>query len=196
MLRLAERFYLLMMILPLIICAGCGDTLAKRKVAADEVQALILDAKDHLKAETAVARLLQIAQSQYSFGATLAAGAFGKIGEAARPAVPVLARLMTSKDKFVASAAARSLAELGPISEAAIPQLEDRIHHEYEWDVVWHAAEALGNIGRPAIGSLPLLRERLAECDEDSRRRGGERSDGEILPKRLREAIKKLEAYE
>lgn len=105
-------------------------------------------------------QLVEIARSDYSFAATLATSALGQLGEQSRPHIPTLGRLVRSSDPFVAREAALALRELGPLSLPALDDLEFRVGEGYQGtDVSVFSIQAIGEIGKAAESSLPLLTE-------------------------------------
>ena len=149
------------------------DTSARRRRVASEIQGIAEEARRHPDDPRYAERLIAIARGKYSFAATYATNAIGKIGAAARPVVSDLAELLDSPDRFVAREAALALGNLGPISETALPRLEQKVSEGTPGSqVAGFCALAIGRIGERARRSLPLLRSKIGSnrfLDDDLR---------------------------
>ena len=101
-----------------------------------------------------VPRLVEALGSPDLYVAGFAAWTLGNMGEAARPAVPALARAFSRDDMNAVVGAA--LARIGPAAAVAVPELTSALTDASN-AVRQHAARALGRIGpaaRPAAGAL------------------------------------------
>lgn len=91
-----------------------------------------------------------------------------RLGPAAKPAAPELARrLQGDSDANVRAAAARALGAMGEDAASQRLALESALADE-TWTVRYHAATALGNLGWRGFDSRVLL-EQAAHNDPDSR---------------------------
>jgi HEAT repeat protein len=91
-----------------------------------------------------------------------AAVALGRLGAAAKPAIPALIRAFS--DDAVCEAAIDSLGRIGP--PAIPPLLEEMKKVKKEEQVLrWRAAIALGRIGPAAADAVPVLAAALKEVD-------------------------------
>lgn len=86
--------------------------------------------------------------------------ALGKLGPAAKQAVPVLMKVLQNEVLHdflgVRSEAADTLGKIGLEAGAAVPALIE-VLKDKEWTVRSHAAQALGEIGVAALASVPAL---------------------------------------
>ncbi len=133
------------------------DTPMHRRIVHREIQSIIQKAKLHPDDATFCHELLRRAQSVYSFEASTAASALGRIGDAAIPVMKDIAKLMRSKNPYVRSEAAIALSNLGPRSAVVLDELVEQVKKVPSDEVSWFAAEALGEIGAPAVKYAPLL---------------------------------------
>ncbi len=96
------------------------------------------------------------------------AEALGRIGPAAAPAAPALAKLMTDKSAPVVMAAATALAAIGPDAKAAVPQLVAALDSSGDQpaEAAPAAAFALGRIGTASADAVPALQKLLQSKNE------------------------------
>ena len=87
-----------------------------------------------------------------------AAEALGKIGPAAKDAVPALTELLRDEDAYARSAAAEVLVKI--IGPAAMPKLVELLKDK-DTDVCFAAIEVIGKIGPAAKDAVPALAELL-----------------------------------
>ena len=149
------------------------DTIWRRKDVSRRIDAIVLNSKAHPDNSQHAKQLLEIANGDYSFAASRAAGALGKIGPAANPVLKDMAKLLESPDPNVRREVALAFSRLGPLSSPVLEELEAMVENSTS-DSAWFSAEAIGKIGIPAKRSLPLLRRRLgtgvAQFDDSLRR--------------------------
>ncbi len=72
----------------------------------------------------------------------------------------VLAKIvprLKDPEGFVRRAAALCLSDFGPLATSAIPELVERMRKEFDADVGWFSADALGNMGSLAAPAIPDL---------------------------------------
>lgn len=137
------------------------DTPTHRTLVAEDIREIVEAVQQDPSSRRFSKQLIERAHSSYEFEAAYATSAVGNIGDAASPFILDLAALMRSDSPVIRREAALSLAKLGPRSEPALPLLKKRIAMGHTDDTTWFAAEAIGNIGKPAVHCLPLLYDRL-----------------------------------
>ena len=99
-------------------------------------------------------------ESGSDFGRMYAATVFGDLGPEASRAVPWLTQSLNDRDPVVRRESALALSNIGPASEPAMDELMKTIRRSNS-DAAWFAADAMGNIGSPAIPHLPGLKTQL-----------------------------------
>ena len=124
-------------------------------------------------------------ESGSDFGRMYAATIFRDIGPDAARAVPWLSKSLNDPIPVVRRESALALSNIGPASEPAMDELMKTIRNS-DSDAAWFAAEAMGNIGSPAIAHLPELKQLLA----DTR---AEYGDDAPFTDSLEDAVAKLE---
>lgn len=162
----ASTFAVVAIVAVLAILTARGLYRIERKIVeqrTQEIQALVSSAQKHPHDLSFGNSILAIAEGDNDFLAVYATASLGDLGEAARPIIPRIARLMNARNGTVRREAARSLSRLGPISEDALPLLVAKIQSDSDYDVTYFAVEAIGAIGKPS--ALPALRTKLADSD-------------------------------
>ncbi|PQO37672.1 HEAT repeat domain-containing protein [Bremerella cremea] len=162
----ASTFAVVAIVAVLAILTARGLYRIERKIVeqrTQEIQALVSSAQKHPHDLSFGNSILAIAEGDNDFLAVYATASLGDLGEAARPIIPRIARLMNARNGTVRREAARSLSRLGPISEDALPLLVAKIQSDSDYDVTYFAVEAIGAIGKPS--ALPVLRTKLADSD-------------------------------
>lgn len=134
------------------------DTAANRRRVSLEVHRLVESSKVNPGDRSIAVSLLIRARSEYSFEATVATVGLGEIGDAANPIIENIAELMDSHDPYVRREAAIALANLGKRSTPVLDKLIRHVSKKPSGDESWFAAEAIGEIGEPAIEYIPLLK--------------------------------------
>jgi hypothetical protein len=137
------------------------DTSANRRRVSGEVRTLVQSAKANPGDTTIANNLLRRARSGYSFEATIATVGLGEIGDAAIPVIGEIADLMDSPDPYVRREAAITLSNLGKRSTPVLEKLVRQVSKRPSDDESWFAAEAIAEIGKPAIEHIPLLKSRI-----------------------------------
>jgi HEAT repeat protein/lysophospholipase L1-like esterase len=107
-----------------------------------------------------VPRLVEALGSPDRFVAAFGAWTLGNMGEAARPAVPALAREFSRDDMNAVVGAA--LARIGPAAAEAVGVLQEALGSENA-DRRWRAARTLGRIGPGAATAVPQLTSALTD---------------------------------
>jgi hypothetical protein len=153
------------------------DSLARRQRIHKRVTQLLEQAKQHPDDLTHIRELLKIAQGQYSFGATVATVAIGDAETSAKQILPEIASLLKSPNDFVAREAAIALGKQKQASRAVLEDLESAL--DRNGDTAVFAAEAVGEIGRAARRSVPVLKSKLGRW--------------KLLDDAITNAIKKIE---
>jgi len=143
---------------------------AERAVATIGTEAIPLLLKMVARRDTTARRILDNFGSNFRFlhlpwqqgQGEAAVWAFKILGQQAKPAVPVLVKLLGDQDAVVQFNAARSLAGLGPAAREALPALiaalQCRSGPAWQATAVREAAAlALGEIGAAAAAAIPQL---------------------------------------
>jgi hypothetical protein len=157
----------------LTIAAGCGETLADRREISrhtKELGAVIKAEQESEAGKEAMAELVEILHGDWSFAGVQACNVLSDLGPLAAPAVSDLIRTANCGDPFVEQDAIGALASIGP---AAAPALELLVGIVERATTLSHgglrslyAVEALGNLGEPALSTIPLL-QRASKSDND-----------------------------
>jgi HEAT repeat protein len=154
---------------PALLAALRDPSEPVRHAAAGALASLPLAAED-------VAALAALLESPDDYVSAFAAWSLGNLGQAAREAVPGLARaLARERTDAVVSAA---LARIGPAAADAVPALVAALR-EGSPQRRWRAARTLGRIGPPAAPAVPALTAALAD-DESAVRMHAARALGRI----------------
>jgi hypothetical protein len=114
---------------------------------------------DHGDARSLI-EIIDVLNGNWSFARTHAAVTLGDLGDKAKPAIPDLIRALDCGDHFVEREAAIALGKVSRGMPDAVDALSKKLSSD--WDVSIFSAEALGEIGAPAVVALPLLRELAA----------------------------------
>ncbi len=104
-----------------------------------------------LKAQ--VSTLIELLKGSNKYVCSLAAETLGKLGRAAKKAVPELREALKDKDEKVRRVAAKALAGIGQAAKKAIPDLVATLKDK-DREVCQNAAMALAAIGLPAVAAL------------------------------------------
>jgi len=137
------------------------DTASNRRRVSSEVRSLVQQANLNPQTNEIAIELLRRARSKYSFEATAATVGLGEIGDSAIPVIDELATLMDSSNPYVRREAANSLSKLGKRSTPVLEKLVRQVSKQPSDDESWFAADAIGEIGKPAIEYIPLLKSRI-----------------------------------
>ena len=113
-----------------------------------------------------VGQLASLVQDAKGVGRGLAAEALGRVGPAARSAVPVLVAAASDARPDVRWRAIWALGRIGPAAAPAVPLLRAALADP---DVRWRAADALGAIGPRAVEARPDLEALLADPSSNVR---------------------------
>ena len=164
--KIAICFIATLAALAIGICTGVipVDSIGRRRRVSREIDSLAETARLHPEDERYAKQLLKIANGNYSFAASHAAGSLGEIGEAAKPVLHEMAELLNSPNPFVEREIALAFEKLGPLSAPVLQSLEEKVA-QGTGDGACFSAQAIGKIGLPAVRSLPLLRRRLGSVN-------------------------------
>ncbi len=154
------------------------DTATKRKDICrflnDRAACVNADRSDSRSLE----EIIGVLNGNWSFARTNAAVVLGNLGQKAKPAIPDLIRALNCGDGFVEREAAIALGKVSRGMPDTVDGLSQKLSSD--WDVSIFSAEALGEIGAPAIVAIPALkavvatpgyRRRLAEVASRSIRK-------------------------
>jgi HEAT repeat protein len=165
---------------------GCGRTIGDRKAISDRAKELadIVRSNPHSnESQASLSKLIGILNGNWRFARCQAAYALGDLGDLASPAVPELMRAATCGDDFVEEASVDALSKIGPGAAPAVDLLIEKVELAMssgsEGLESWHAVVALGNIGKPALKSVPVLERALKSTDR-------------TLARHAQESLKKL----
>ena len=86
----------------------------------------------------------------------------GKLGPEAKSAVPALIESCRTGDYYLVDANVESLRKIGP---AAVPAIAGLLGDK-EKEIRLAAARALGKMGADAVSAVPILQDRVKECDD------------------------------
>ncbi|WP_397568391.1 HEAT repeat domain-containing protein [Schlesneria sp. T3-172] len=157
-----------------------ADTSYKRHVVLRHIKALQNDLRKNPSDPTSIAKLINITNGNYSFGATKATIALGEMAPFSLAVRKQMVLLLNSPNLYVQREAAISLANCGAGSVDVIEEMVNYLETEHSSrDSVGFVVEAIGNIGCPASQYIAVLRSRLGQ--------------GSVLDMQLLEAINKLE---
>jgi HEAT repeat protein len=154
------------------------ETRGDRIAVAEKLQSL---KKEFLANPSNLAPLNEMVSylnGNWSFARTYAVCTIGEIGPLAQPVVKDLIAALNCGDLFVEREAARSLGEVAVGMSEPVPYLIDKMQRPYR-DSAWFSAQALGEIGEPALVAIPALEE-------------ASHSHVEVMAYRAEEALKKL----
>jgi HEAT repeat protein len=106
--------------------------------------------------ERPLKEIVSVLRGDWSFARTGACVALGDLGPIAAAAIPDLIDALDSGDGYVEREAARALLTVAQNDPRPVPALTRKLQSAYD-DAAWFSAEALGNIGRPAVSAIPAL---------------------------------------
>lgn len=134
--------------------------------------------------QAALAELINMLNGESRFGRAKACLFLGELGEAAAPALPDLMRAATCGDGLIEQESVGAIANMGPAAAPAMDLLTEIVEAAVEASDGGlrglYAVRALGNIGLPALKTVPLLE--LAS-----------RSDYAILAEEAKAALQNLQ---
>jgi HEAT repeat protein/lysophospholipase L1-like esterase len=116
--------------------------------------------------EASVEPLARLVQETTGLGRGHAAEALGRLGPAARSAVPELVAAASDSRPDVRWRAIWALGRIGPAAAPAVPQLRAALADP---DLRWRAADALGAVGTRAIEARPELEALLTDPSSNVR---------------------------
>ncbi len=143
----------------------------RRQRLAHEVLQLGYAARDDPSDSRAAKKLLAMANGDEFYDASKATNAMGLMGEAARPHIPQIAKLLRHEDRWVRMEAVRTLEKLGPVSAEALPDLVSYLERcDSTGTRFKDTVDAIAKIGQPSVAALPKLRSRVGRGDESQDR--------------------------
>ena len=98
-----------------------------------------------------------VLNGKWGFAQTYACGVIRELGTKGSAFIPDLIRALNCGDQFTEREAARALGTAAVGDPQPVPALIQKLSEERR-DVGWFSAEALGNIGAPAISAIPALK--------------------------------------
>jgi HEAT repeat protein len=104
----------------------------------------------------ALAEITGVLSGNWSFARTKACTVLRELGPPASAAIPDLITALNCGDGFVEREAARALGSVARNDPRPVPALVEKLQY-FERDSGWFAAEALGDIGKPATSAIPEL---------------------------------------
>ena len=148
----------------LTVVSGCGETNQDRVEISRHTKELgktVIANPGSKQGDAALSELISILNGNWRFASCKACDALGDLGPSGAPAVPDLIRAAKRQEPFVSAAAVGALAQLGPTAVPALELLteivEVAVDNDYSDSRSLFAVDALGNIGRPALNTAPLL---------------------------------------
>jgi HEAT repeat protein len=139
---------------PQLAATLTGDNQAARDAALAELAGL-----DPSRAAEVAAALAELLADRSAQVRGRAAHSLGKLGEAAKPAVPALTKLIADQDEMVRRQAIAALREIRPDRKVMIPLMVDVLEHA-DPAMRMSAMASLAEVGAPAV---PALIEALAD---------------------------------
>jgi HEAT repeat protein len=139
-------------------CGGSNDAESpdSRKRLARHLADLVQRALAKPDDPAPLGEIVAVLKGKSTFGRSAACRALLELGPQARSATPELIRALNSRDYFVMREAARALGTVSRGMPDAVGPLTEKLALTH-LDVSAFAAEALGNIGEPAVVSIPTL---------------------------------------
>ena len=145
----------LLVVVGLSACRKKGTATERRAVAA-HLRDLADTYRKDPKNKKPLNDIIDVLHGNWSFAATYACGVLRDLGPLAAPAVPDLIKALNCGDPVVEREAPLALAAIGPAAAPAVPVLIAKLKYDYR-DSAWFCADALGEIGEPALVAIPAL---------------------------------------
>jgi HEAT repeat protein len=158
------------------------DSPANKKRTSEHLGDLVLRARANPDDPVPLREMVAALNGKWTFGRAAACRALLELGPQAQSATPDLMRALDSHDFFVSREAARALGAVSQGLPDAVGPLTEKLTLTH-LDVSGFAAEALGNIGEPAVVAIPKLEVAAG-------------SQSEQLSTAARQALAKLRAIE
>jgi HEAT repeat protein len=131
-----------------------------REAIADHLQELGAQVRRNPTDRRALDELKEILNRGSSFARTYACGVLRDLGPLATSAIPDLIRALNCGDGYVEREAALALGTVAVGDARPVPALIEKLKQEDD-DAAWFSADALGNIGEPALPAIPALERAL-----------------------------------
>jgi HEAT repeat protein len=132
------------------------ETLGDRRAIADRLRELGANVQKNPNDAQALDELKAVLNGKWSFARTYACTVLKNLGPKAEPLTVDLIGALNCGDMFVEREAARALGTVAVGDPRPVPALIRKLSED-DRDVAWFSAEALGNIGVPAIPAIPAL---------------------------------------
>ena len=148
-----------------LIVAGCGDSRSRRISAAAELRRFANEFRANSADLTPLNAIINVLEhGEHTFDRVYACGELQRLGSIATPAVPALVRAMDCGDPYLERESPRAIGAIGEGARDAVPALIENLRKEKD-DAGWFSAEALGDIGLPAVVAIPELEAAAASND-------------------------------
>jgi len=142
------------------------ETSSDRERIAQKLQYLSKAHRDDPEGDRFLKDIITILNSRWSFARVYACTELQALGPLAKLAIPDLIRALGCGNPFVEREAARALGTVSVGMDDAVEPLRRKLYAKGS-DAAIFAAEALGNIGSPAIRTIPDL-EKAAKSSDPS----------------------------
>jgi hypothetical protein len=153
-------------IAPIILMLNFGNNTLRWKFVAWRVRSLSAEAEIPDSRDKAIGRLLSYAQDDFSFGASYALDALGRIEGLEKPVIIQIAELLSSNDGLISREAALALCDIGPDCRVVAPQLIEYVRTgSTNDDSTSFSARALSHCGRDACEAIPILRDKMSQAN-------------------------------
>jgi HEAT repeat protein len=146
--------------------AGCGDSISRRESAAATMRGFTAKFRSNPDDVTPLNSIIDVLEhGKYGFDRAYACGELRELGPLAKPAIPALISALNCGDLYVEREAPRSLGAMREQARDAVPALIANLS-KTNCDAGWFSAEALGDIGEPALIAIPDLQTAASsDCD-------------------------------
>jgi len=130
------------------------------------LRALKADVELHPEKSQSLDKIRAILNGRWGFDRMYACGVLGELGPKARPAIPDLIAALNCGDGVVERESARAIGEIALGDPRPVEALIREVKLA-RGDVSWFSAEALGNIGEPALSAIPVLEKAALSTDDN-----------------------------
>jgi hypothetical protein len=170
-----ERFVTLSsgVVLIVLFSQGCETRSDRIEVSehTQELAAIVKSNPDSEEGKNALAELIEILDGTWRFARCRSCIALYELGPLAAPALPHLMRAATCGDPYVEQESVRALSTIGPAAASALNLLTDIVESSVSRGKpaglrTLFAVRGLGNMGEPALDTIPLL-ERATKSDDE-----------------------------
>ncbi|MBX7071704.1 MAG: HEAT repeat domain-containing protein [Pirellulales bacterium] len=165
-----------------VILRQCVETRGDRERVAQRLQKLSAEFENNPTNTAPLDEITDVIHGRWSFARTYACTELRRLGQRANVAVPDLISALDCGDRFVEREAARALQTVAIGDPRPVAALTRKLAVDSR-DAAWFSAEALGNIGAPALVAIPALE-------------AASQSPWECMSYSAREALEKLRRLE